>query len=96
MSENIVSLIPGAHTAERRFSPRRRMLKGIRAMDFVGKIMSDGFIRNLSRTGAMIELHTASNVPNRFDIEILSNNVTFQCQVIWRTSDHIGVVFTRA
>jgi hypothetical protein len=79
-------------TEDTRSSPRRRTLKG-------GKIVvNDGFstftctIRNLSETGAKLQLSSVIGIPERFVLK-LDDGRDYPCEVAWRTETEIGVKF---
>jgi hypothetical protein len=54
----------------------------------------DCTIRNLSLTGAMIEVQTFQGVvPHEIILDILSTGARIPCHVIWRRSPRLGVAF---
>jgi hypothetical protein len=76
---------------ERRASLRQRTFKGGTIPVVVGAI--DCIIRNLSKTGACIEVPPTAQIPENFTLIIRPQSWTRSCQVAWRNSDRIGVAF---
>jgi hypothetical protein len=76
---------------ERRQSPRRTVLK----TGFV--VFCDNAptlrctVRNLSDTGACIEVSTTFGMPSSFDF--ILDDVRRSCRVIWRTDTRMGIAF---
>jgi hypothetical protein len=77
---------------EQRKSQRRRALKG--ATIAFGRAAIDCVVRNLSKTGACLEIVSPIGIPDEFTLVIPSDKVKQQCQVVWRTTQRIGVSFT--
>jgi hypothetical protein len=77
---------------EQRRSQRHRALK--RATIAFERSAIDCVVRNLSSTGACLEIVSPIGIPNEFTLVILSDKVQQQCQVVWRTAQRIGVSFT--
>jgi PilZ domain len=78
---------------EKRIQIRRRTLK-------LGKIIFNGrqsvidcTVRNLSQTGACLELPTGVGFPPSFDLMMASEGWQRSCRVKWRNGNRIGVVF---
>lgn len=74
-----------------RNAPRHRTLKG-------GTISFDGggcecTIRNLSFTGARLEIENPMRVPDFFTLIIKPELLRRQCQVVWRKAKFLGVRF---
>ena len=53
-------------------------------------------IRNLSSTGALLEIGAPTDLPNKFVLVVLSNHEQRTCEVVWRQRHRFGVVFTGA
>jgi PilZ domain len=51
-------------------------------------------IRNLSSTGALLEIGAPTNLPDKFRLVVLSNIKQRNCEVVWRHGNRFGVVFT--
>jgi hypothetical protein len=78
---------------ERRSAGRERALKAGRIKFGPG----DGIrcmIRNLSSSGALLELGDPADLPNEFVLVVLSNLKQRNCEVVWRQRSRFGVAFT--
>lgn len=53
----------------------------------------DCTIRNLSATGAALEVVTPLYIPGRFKLIIQTKNLNQPCHVVWRKDRRIGVMF---
>jgi hypothetical protein len=53
----------------------------------------DCTIRNISATGAKIEVGEAASIPARFDLEIPQRGRTYRAQILWRDKEAMGVEF---
>lgn len=76
---------------DKRKTSRHRVLKA-------GKILFDGAVidctvRNISRTGAALEVERPVGIPYRFVLVIETDRVRRACHVIWRKERRIGVGF---
>lgn len=56
----------------------------------------DCIVRNISETGAKIELDKATSVPSLFDLEIPQKGRTYRARIMWRDAEAIGVEFIPA
>ena len=78
-------------TVEKRASSRRRVLK--RGVITFGGGGIDCTVRNLSDSGARLDVASPVGVPASFELVIEADQFTRRCRSIW-TSDHqIGVEF---
>jgi hypothetical protein len=77
--------------AEHRSAPRRRVLKTAR-IEF-GGIEVDCLVRNISATGAAIEVTSPLQCPIAFVLAIPSDGSVRHCHVVWRKGKRIGVRF---
>jgi hypothetical protein len=78
---------------ERRIStPRRRMFKAATIELKSGGGIS-GFVKNLSESGAMIEVGTVFGIPDEFTLVIEAAHFARECKVVWRKPNRIGVHF---
>jgi hypothetical protein len=78
---------------ERRSAGRERALKAGRIKFGPG----DGvrcMIRNLSSSGALLELGGPTDLPDKFVLVVLSNLKQRSCEVVWRQRSRFGVAFT--
>jgi hypothetical protein len=76
---------------ENRLSPRRRVLKA-------GTIVFDGSgvacrVRNVSGTGAALDVGAAGNIPPEFKLIIEVDAFIRRCRVVWRDMSRVGVMF---
>jgi len=78
---------------ERRTSERSRCLYAGRLA--FGKIATqlDCTIRNLSETGARIEVSDALPMPDTFEVQITKRGIAYNGKMLWRHGSEIGVVF---
>jgi hypothetical protein len=77
--------------AERRTSERRRALRaGKIVWNNRGSVL-DCTVRNVSETGAMLEVLSALEVPREFELR-WGNNAQ-RCIVVWRKLDRVSVKF---
>jgi hypothetical protein len=76
---------------EKRIAPRKRVLKAAQIIlsDKAPKL--DCVVRNLSSTGACLQVSTTFGLPMNFDVVL--EGVRRQCRAVWRTDTNIGVMF---
>lgn len=79
---------------DKRIASRHRVLKA-------GKILFDGAVvdctvRNISETGAALEVESPVGIPLKFTLLIEPDRVKRPCSVIWRKVRRIGVRFDAA
>lgn len=77
---------------EKRNSPRLRTLKG-GAIIFGVAAGIDCLIRNMSKTGAGLEVESPVGVPEDFTLLIKPEILKRNCHVAWRGAKRIGVRF---
>jgi hypothetical protein len=77
---------------EHRTASRRRLLKAGR-ISFGGGAAIDCTIRNLSETGAALEVTSPVGIPERFTLVIEADHSHLPCRVVWRKEKRIGVHF---
>jgi hypothetical protein len=76
---------------DKRASPRYRVLKA-------GTIEFDGgsitcMVRNMSDTGAMLDVATAADIPKDFALILQGNRHRTPCHVVWWKEKRIGITF---
>jgi hypothetical protein len=76
---------------EHRIAPRRRFLKA-GTISFGGGSI-DCIVRNLSATGAALEVVTPLFIPERFNLIVQSESLNRPCHIVWRKEKRIGVAF---
>ncbi len=78
---------------DRRRVQRHRTLKaGIINFNRAGGV--DCRVRNLSPSGACLEVASQIGIPNEFVLVVESDHMKAPCQVIWRTATRLGVAFS--
>ena len=76
---------------EHRVAPRRRVLKaGI--INFGGGSINCT-VRNISDTGAALEVLSPLYIPDRFKLIVQTDNLNRPCHIVWRKQRRIGVTF---
>lgn len=75
-----------------RVAPRKRVLKaGIIDLGVGGRIKCS--VKNISRTGASLEVTTPLFIPDKFRLIVETEGLNHSCQIVWRTSKRMGVKF---
>jgi len=82
--------------AERRTTPRRRVLKGARLSFNKGYGALECTVRNESGTGALLVFGETAAVPASFDLTISGSDGLRPARVRWRTPTLVGVEFLQA
>jgi hypothetical protein len=77
---------------EHRTAPRRRFLKAGR-ITFASGATFDCIVRNLSETGAALEVGSPVGIPERFTLVIDADHLHLPCRIVWRKETRIGVHF---
>jgi|HubBroStandDraft_6_1064221.scaffolds.fasta_scaffold1590130_2 PilZ domain len=77
--------------AESRRAPRHFVLKA-GTIKFGGNAV-DCLVRNLSMTGAALEVSNETGIPARFMLIVPSDGLHLVCRSVWRKAHRIGVVF---
>ena len=82
--------------SDKRISPRlRSFLKG-RVLFNGGQRSLDCLIRDMSSTGARLELSASVTVPDRFDLYLPHRDETCRVHLQWRRGGQIGIAFDQA
>jgi PilZ domain len=77
--------------SEHRIAPRRRMFKA-GTIEFGGGSI-DCTVKNLSDTGAALEVLSPLYVPERFTLVVPTDQLKRRCHVVWRKQRRIGIAF---
>jgi hypothetical protein len=77
--------------SENRIAPRKRILKAGK-IEF-GRGAIDCVVRNISSTGASLEVESPLGIPDQFDLVIVLDRLWRQCRVVWRKEKRLGVRF---
>ena len=81
--------------AERRKYPRVRVLKGAKIVIGTSSVL-DCVVRDLSSTGARIEIPNAIGLPEALDVTFDGGHTFRPCRLKWRTLNETGVEFFEA
>jgi hypothetical protein len=76
---------------ERRAEPRHRVLKA-GTIEFAGQLIACT-VKNLSISGAGIEVSGPLWFPDRFVLAVASEGWRKPCRVVWRLEKRVGVIF---
>jgi hypothetical protein len=76
---------------EKRDHRRQRVLKA-GTIAFNGSAI-DCVVRNISATGAALEVESQIGIPLSFHLIIAAENFSERCRVLWRRESRLGVVF---
>ena len=79
---------------EKRAALRRRTLKGGQILFNRRNSSIDCMVRDLSETGACLQVEGQADIPSTFELLITDDKSTRTCRVAWRSAKRIGVVFT--
>jgi hypothetical protein len=78
---------------ERRQAERHKTYKGAQILCGAGPPIIGCVVRNLSRTGACIEVDMVIRTSRLFNLMLDSDGSMRACQVVWRTEQRMGVQF---
>ena len=76
---------------QKRIAERRRTLKA-GTIEFSGGGI-DCTVRNISETGAALEVVSPLFIPDRFTLYVPSDQFKRPCHVVWRKEKRIGIAF---
>lgn len=76
---------------ETRIAPRYRVMKPAKIEYSGGNIPCT--IRDLSTTGAALEISNLFNVPETFTLVVQEDGLRLHCHVAWRKQFRLGVAF---
>jgi hypothetical protein len=79
---------------DRRTMPRHRIFKA-GSIEF-DRVSVDCTIRNISDTGAGIEVASPVGIPHEITLNISSGGVRHHGYIVWRQAKRIGMVFNSA
>ena len=77
---------------EKRIAPRSRVLKG-GTIGLVGGGAISCTVRNISSTGAALEVGSQIGIPDDFKLVIDVDHFSRSCHVQWRKGQRLGVTF---
>lgn len=55
----------------------------------------DCTVKNISPTGAKIEIANSLSVPAEFDLEVPQRGRVYRAKIVWRDADSMGVTFAQ-
>lgn len=88
------------YAGDKRFAPRRPHRLSAYVTGTSSKSSLSCFVMDSSSTGLLIEMHglaaTANQLPDRLAVYIPTENVEFDCHVVWRAGSRAGVRFATA
>jgi PilZ domain-containing protein len=76
---------------ETRSAPRYRVIKAAK-IKFGGTIVLCT-VRDLSATGAALEISNPDEIPSEFNLVVPEDRLNLPCRVVWRRAFRIGVAF---
>ena len=76
---------------EARRDARQRVLKA-GTIEFGGGAI-DCTIRNMSASGAALQVESQSGIPDQFTLVIPADGLHMPCRVAWRKASRLGVAF---
>jgi hypothetical protein len=79
--------------SEARRAQRRRVLKA-GTIAFAGGGAITCAVRNLSETGAALEVENPVGIPAQFTLVLEMESHSRPCEIVWRKVNRIGVRFT--
>lgn len=87
---------PGVETDNKRIAARLRSLKGALLIlpNRIGTFQCT--VRNMSATGACVELPSTLSVPNHLTLRMDDGSPDRPCEVAWRTETRLGLHFVPA
>ena len=77
--------------AESRRATRHLVLKAATVKS--GGATVNCLVRNLSATGAALEVPNESKIPGRFVLVVPGDGLHLPCRIVWRRPNRVGVVF---
>jgi hypothetical protein len=80
-------------SSERRLFPRKRALRGGRMVFNNASSTINCTLRNISDSGARLDVASVLGVPPVFDLK-LEGQPSRSCEVVWRSSEAVGIAFT--
>jgi hypothetical protein len=78
---------------ERRRRPRTRTLKSARILLNHHHSVIDCTVRNLSSTGACLNVASVVGIPEQFDVFFEADRSIRACRMVWHRENQVGVEF---
>jgi hypothetical protein len=76
---------------EKRVAARNHVMKA-GTIEFGGGAI-DCTIRNLTNTGAALDVASQVGIPEKFTLVLPGDGLHFPCRIVWRRERRIGVAF---
>lgn len=83
---------PSGGPDERRVAQRDRVLRGGYVVFNGGRTTISCTVRDISATGAKIDVASATSIPTRFELD-LPGALRFSCSVVWQSKSALGIRF---
>jgi PilZ domain-containing protein len=80
---------------EQRRQTRSRTLKSARILFNDHRSVIDCTVRNLSPTGACLNVASALGIPERFDVMFDADQSVRACRMVWHKEKQLGVEFAK-
>ncbi len=81
---------------ERRHKDRQRTLKSGKIVFNDKRSVVDCLIRNLSGSGACLQINSANGIPEKFELQIQGTRNLRPCRTVWVTDTRLGIEFSDA
>ena len=81
---------------ERRHAQRARTFRGGKILLNNRRSVVGCTVRNLSDTGACLQVERIADIPDRFDLAIEGDELIYPCRLMWTSENRIGVSFPGA
>ncbi|WP_439370900.1 PilZ domain-containing protein [Bradyrhizobium sp. DASA03120] len=88
---HFLDIAPKLGDMEKRTAHRKRVFKA-GMIEFPGGAFSC-VVRNLSDTGANLDVPSVIGIPHEFTLSIPTAQFRFSCRAVWRSDRRIGVAF---
>jgi PilZ domain-containing protein len=76
---------------DKRIAARHRVLK-VGTIEFGASVITCG-VRNMSDTGAMLDVATPVGIPEHFILFVRAEGHRVPCHLVWRKERRIGIAF---
>jgi hypothetical protein len=86
-------LCDGSRLMDQRRQTRARTLKSARILFNDHRSVIDCTVRNLSPTGACLNVASALGIPERFDVMFDADQSIRACRMVWHKEKQLGVEF---
>ena len=78
---------------EKRLAERHTVSKAA-TIEFAGGTINC-VVRNISRTGAALDVSSAVGIPEHFTLALTADGRQMPCHIVWRNDKQIGIAFDR-